>query len=194
MPQTMGPNWGNDCGSVPVRCTIDNFDPNLTYTLTTAGSIRTIGGVQSDGTYTVRSTTSGGRGTISLQASNACGSTTTTLGVTSPMCGGARSAYTLSPNPSADEIQVQQTDNEPTPSSAKTTKNQPATAATEEAPPAGITAVRFYDSYGQLRLEQAGHEAHTVRLRVSRLPAGFYVVHILHGQEVVSRQQFQVTR
>ena len=194
MPQTMGPNWGNDCGSVPVQCTIDNFDPSLTYTLTTTGSIRAIGGVQSDGTYTVRSTTSGGRGTISVTASNSCGSTTTPLGVAAPVCGGPRSAYTLSPNPGTDEVQVQPTQDEPAPSPAKTTQSKSAAAAVEEASPIGITAVRLYDSYGQLRLEQAGHEARTMRLRVSQLPAGFYVVHVLHGQEVVSRQQFQVTR
>ncbi len=43
-PASRGPNWGNDCGSVPVRCTIDNYDPSLAYTVTVSGDLRLIGG------------------------------------------------------------------------------------------------------------------------------------------------------
>ena len=56
----------------------------------------------------------------------------------------------------------------------------------------GISAVRVYDGYGRLRLERPGHGARALRLR--ELPAGLYVVHVLRGNAVVSRQRLQVAR
>ncbi len=135
--------------------------------------------------------------TISYAFTNDCTTTATRPSITITGECQRSGAMTLAPNPTADEVTVQQTDTEPAPNSAnaKTTQSKSAaTAADDNDSSSGITAVRFYDSYGQLRLEQAGHEAHTVHLRVSQLPAGFYVVHILQGEEVVSRQQFQITR
>ena len=62
-------------------------------------------------------------------------------------------AYTLSPNPAADEVQVQETNPEPT------------------ARNGGISAVRVYDGYGRLRLERPGHGARALRLPLRELPA-----------------------
>ena len=85
-------------------------------------------------------------------------------------------AYTLAPNPAADEVQVQETNAEPT------------------ARNGGISAVRVYDGYGRLRLERPGHGARALRLPLRELPAGLYVVHVLRGNAVVSRQRLQVAR
>lgn len=62
------------------------------------------------------------------------------------------------------------------------------TAAAEPSP----EAVRLYDSYGRLRLEQASHGARTVRLHVAGVPAGFYVLQVMQNGAVVSRQRLQV--
>lgn len=56
----------------------------------------------------------------------------------------------------------------------------------------GLEAVRLYDSYGRLRLEQAGHGARALRLRVARVSAGFYVLHLAATDGTVSRQRLQI--
>lgn len=178
-PASRGPNWGNDCGSVPVRCTIDNYDPSLAYTVTVSGDLRLIGGgVQEDGTYTVRSSRAGGTGTITLTARNSCGTSTSTMNATSPTCNGQR--FTMSPNPAADELVVQETNGDSTASAAARSTND------------GIESLRLYDSYGQLRLEQAGHQAQAVRLAVGQLPAGIYVLHIVQAGAIVSQQRVEI--
>ena len=54
--------------------------------------------------------------------------------------------------------------------------------------------VRLFDGYGQLRAEQTSASQTMMRLRIAHLPAGLYFVHILRGQEVISRQQLEVTK
>ncbi|GAA4031862.1 hypothetical protein GCM10022409_15150 [Hymenobacter glaciei] len=57
-----------------------------------------------------------------------------------------------------------------------------------------VDKTQVCDSYGRLRLEHAGHGTASLRLRVDKLPAGLYVVHVLHGRNQVSRQQLQLVR
>ncbi len=178
-PASRGPNWGNDCGGAPVRCTIDNYDPSLTYTVAVSGDLRLIGGIQEDGTYTVRSSRAGGTGIITLTARNSCGTSTSTMRATSPTCNGHR--FTISPNPAVDELVVQETEGDSTEPAARSTND-------------GIESLRLYDSYGQLRLEQAGHQAKAVRLSVGQLPAGIYVLHIVQAGATVSQQRVEIAR
>jgi len=60
--------------------------------------------------------------------------------------------------------------------------------------PAAPLLVRLYDSYGQLRLEQAGDTRTGMHLATATLPAGLYVVHILQNGTVIDRQQLQIRR
>ena len=54
--------------------------------------------------------------------------------------------------------------------------------------------VRLFDSYGRPRVEQTSIGAASVRLTTDKLPAGLYFVHILRGQEVLSRQQLRIEK
>ncbi len=101
------------------------------------------------------------------------------------------SYYAVYPNPATDEVQVEQTDSAPATARSASTAAAPAATAAGQG---GISTVRLYDSYGQLRLEQDGHKNRAVRLRVGKLPAGPYVLHIVDGQGTVSRQQLMVER
>ncbi len=86
----------------------------------------------------------------------------------------------MSPNPAADELVVQETNGDSTASAAARSTND------------GIESLRLYDSYGQLRLEQAGHQAQAVRLAVGQLPAGIYVLHIVQAGAIVSQQRVEI--
>ncbi|WP_201977505.1 T9SS type A sorting domain-containing protein [Hymenobacter rubidus] len=172
-PATQGPNWGNDCGSVPVECQIDNYDPLASYAISVTGSLRLIGGVQPDGTYTVRSTAAGGTGSINITATNSCGSTSASRYVVGP-CGNrpAPAMTTLYPNPATESVDVH----------------------IENADAAQPVTVRLFNSYGQPRAEQTSTGAATVRLATDNLPAGLYFVHILRGKEVLSREQLRIEK
>jgi hypothetical protein len=174
MPATTGPNWGQDCGSVPVECTIDNFDPQATYSVSVTGALALIGGVSATGTYIVRSKTAGSSGTLTLTATNLCGSTSSTRTVYTPNCRSAAPAATaaLYPNPARETVDVHTSDASP---------GQPIT-------------VRLFDAYGRPRAEARSTGQPTVRLATDRLPAGLYFVHILRGTEVLSRQQLRIEK
>ena len=63
----------------------------------------------------------------------------------------------------------------------------------ENADAAPVT-VRLFDSYGQPRTEQTSHGETTLRLNTEKLPTGLYFVHILRGQQVLSRQQLRIEK
>lgn len=144
------------------------------------GSTFTVSGVPALYYFPCRSTR-----TISYAFANDCATTGTRPGLT--LTGECRraGALALAPNPAADEVTVQAADEDPAP-------NARASAAPAAGP--GIEMVRLYDSYGRLRLEQAGRAARTLRLRVSALPAGLYVAHLVATDGTVSRQQLQISR
>ena len=55
-----------------------------------------------------------------------------------------------------------------------------------------ITAVRVYDTYGQLRLEQMSNNKKPVLLQTGKLPVGVYIVHIMQGDRILSREKLQI--
>lgn len=103
-------------------------------------------------------------------------------------------SFAVYPNPASDYVEVASTVAAPSQRLDAVTPAAKHTSAASEVAGSAISAVRIYDSYGKLWLEQPGQEAKTVRLRVGALPAGFYVVHILSGGAVVSRQQLKIER
>lgn len=174
------------CTNFAARFQVTNFDPALQYTTSYTGSVRILGGINpDDGTFSVKGGGSGG--TVSITAINSCGSAVSQLSFRFGPCRNAR--YTLSPNPAATEVQVQQL---PAAGSAQLPTGAATSAAGSSEP--GMELVRIYDNYGALRLEQPGQNAKLVRLAVGKLPAGVYVVHIVSGGTVVSRQQLLITR
>lgn len=161
------------CNNFAAAFQIVDYNPSLlAYSVTTSGGLRTFGVIRSDGTFTIKAGSTGG--SIFLSASNACGTTTGQTDIVLEGCGNY--AYTVSPNPAADEVQVQETGPEPTAKSG------------------GISSVRVYDGYGRLRLERPGHGARALRLSLRELPTGLYTVHVLRGNAVVNRQRLQVAR
>ena len=64
----------------------------------------------------------------------------------------------------------------------------------ENASAAHPVTVRLFDGYGRPRAEQTSTGAASVRLATDKLPAGLYFVHILRGQQVLSRQQLRVEK
>ena len=54
--------------------------------------------------------------------------------------------------------------------------------------------VRLFDSLGRLRVERMSAGQGTIQLLTAQLPAGLYFVHILHGQEVLGRQQLRLEK
>lgn len=177
-PATAGPDWGNDCGRINRVCRIDNFDPLATYAISVTGALNLVGlGVTSTGTYTVASGPIGGQlGHIEITATNACGtSDVSALDVYTP-CGDAgrrtASTATLYPNPAKETVDVH----------------------VEQADATHPVTVRLFDGYGQSRAEQTSTGATSVRLATDNLPAGLYFVHILRGQQVLSRQQLRIEK
>ncbi len=173
-PATRGPNWGGDCGPVSKVCRVDNYDPEAQYVINVSGALRLIGrGVRSDGTYTVRCGGTGGEmGRIEITANNNCGtSTISALNVTTP-CGDNQFAATLYPNPATESVDVH----------------------IENADIAQSIIVRLFDNLGRPRAEQTSAGQEIVHLRTAELPAGFYFVHILRGNEVLSRQQLRIEK
>lgn len=159
---------------------IANHDPYLTYTITNRVNAT---GPAASAAFWVKG--GGGSGSFTLTVSAAgCSATSVDYNVVYADCTPAARSYTLSPNPGTDEVLVEEA-----PAAG------PAAAASSSTPaPAGISGVRVYDSYGRLRLDQPGRGAAALRLRVSALPAGLYVVHILSSGSVASRQRLEVTR
>ena len=64
----------------------------------------------------------------------------------------------------------------------------------ENATAAHPVTVRLFDGYGRPCAEQTSTGAASVRLATDKLPAGLYFVHILRGQQVLSRQQLRVEK
>jgi hypothetical protein len=177
---TDDPNGGCTNGLTHFR--IENYSPALTYTITNRVNA---GGGTPRQDFWVKGTP-GSTGSFTLAVGNSCGSTSGSYTVSYPICRPAASptavVYTMSPNPAAQEVLVQQL-----PDNALTER---ATAA----PDAGISLVRCYDSYGRLRLEQASKGTSTLRLNTEQLPAGLYIVHILRDQHILSRQQLRIEK
>ena len=178
VPATRGPNWGNDCGFVPVECRIDNYDAQASYTIAVTGDLvlRNPGINAVDGTYVVSSLTNGGTGYIALTAANSCGTSgTRTLTVTTPCGSGMRAVAaraTLYPNPATSSVDVH----------------------LDNADAAHPVTVRLFDGYGRPCAEQASRGEATLRLRTGHLPAGLYYVHLLQGGRVVKREPLQLEK
>lgn len=156
---------------------IANYDPSQTYTIINRVNAA---GPAPGPTFWVKG---GSSGSFTLTATNSCGNNSVGNDVVYSNCSGSRT-YTISPNPGTDEVVVEE---EPTPEADGNDSHGPAA-------PAGISGVRVYDGYGRLRFEQAARGVAAMRLQVSALPAGLYVVHILSGGKVASRQRLQITR
>jgi|GEM_PF-6813639 len=108
-----------------------------------------------------------------------CGLSTTGETILASYCRSTTPSYSIYPNPATDEVLIQVA---------------PGTSARPQAAASEIINMQLFDSYGKLRLEQQGTKAATMRLRVAQLPAGLYVVHILHGQQLVSSQRLQIKK
>ena len=54
------------------------------------------------------------------------------------------------------------------------------------------TTIRFFDSKGQLCLEQNSTNAATIKLKVNKLLPGIYFVYVLRGSDVITRQQLSI--
>lgn len=163
------------CNNLAAMFQVTNFDPLLAYNVTTTGGLRVMQRMSASGSFVIKGTAGG---SINVTASNACGSETSYTEVVVEGCG--NSAYSVSPNPASEEVQISES-----------------AAVSDGASPAGergIGTVKIYDSYGQLRAQQQGNGSKTLRMGVATLPAGLYVVHILRGQTVVKRQQLQITK
>lgn len=120
--------------------------------------------------------------TFSVTATNNCdggqfSTTASELDASYPDCSflSGRESYSLYPNPATDEVLI-----------------QASREGSERSQNAAPTTIQVHDSYGKLRLEQTGAGASTMRLRTHKLPAGLYFLTILHGKEVMSRQQLQI--
>ncbi len=110
---------------------------------------------------------------ITVDIDGECGATQAMLDVTVlDNCTSARSTAALYPNPARETVDVH----------------------VENADAAHPVTVRLFDSYGQPRAEQTSTGAATVRLKTDQLPAGLYFVHILRGQQVLSRQQLRIEK
>lgn len=158
---------------------ITNYDPSLTYATSGNGVMA----VNASGFFQLRGYVQG-YNAYAVRASNNCGTASTTNAYVNF---GPCYRFTVYPNPADEEVSVYQDD------SSVGASAQFASATTGAEGDAPI-AVRLYDSYGQLRLEQLGSAQAGVRLATAALPAGLYVVHIIQGGVVVSRQQLQVQR
>lgn len=165
---------------------IANYQASFTYTITNRHYAN--GGAIKGADFWVKTGPGITAGSFTLTVRNTCGATVSDVYVEYPPCASPTTTYTIAPNPATDEVLVQPM---PAPDAATTSAR---TATASPGNPAGISIVRLYDSYGRLRLEQAGHGAASLRLRVGELPAGLYVVHVLHDGNQVSRQQLQLLR
>jgi len=164
---------------------IANYAPALTYSI--SNRVAASGAAPAGPDFWVKAGGGTLTGSFTLTATtNGCGSRSADYNVSYPPCEGPAPTYTLSPNPADDYVTVE----EQTTASAR---NPTASSASSNAS-RGISALHVYDSYGQLRATQPGNGASTVRLRTRALPVGLYVVHILSGQAVVSRQHLEVRR
>ncbi|MDO7885950.1 T9SS type A sorting domain-containing protein [Hymenobacter cheonanensis] len=87
------------------------------------------------------------------------------------------STATLYPNPAREAVEVHLSPGSAASASAK----NPIT-------------VRLFDGQGRPRAEQQSHGEQVLRLKTDKLPAGLYFVHIMRGQQVLSRQQLKITQ
>jgi hypothetical protein len=176
-----------DCDTYAQTYYISNYDRNVNYTSQAGGAVNVKPVLSGVGSFQVIVRRSG-QGYVNITATNSCGSVTNTLYVQVNECGNRYAAY---PNPANDEVQIEQTDNAP----ASTRSTSATTTSSSTAPKSsGISTVRLYDSYGQLRLEQAGNQSRTVRLLLGQLPTGSYILHIVDGEGTVNHQQLMIKR
>lgn len=175
------------CGYPIVHYRINDYDPSFTYAIT--NRVRANGSSVIGSAFWVKSGAGVTTGSFTLTVSNGCGSTSIDIDVDYPLpCEYSAYTYTISPNPTSSAILVEQ---HQVPSA--TVKRATLTNSLSNGTSEQISAVQIYDHYGRLRLTQSVQGA-TIRLALDTLPNGLYVVHILKGQMVVSRQQLKVLR
>lgn len=156
--------------------TIQNFDVANTYSATSTGDVFFFGPNRRSiavtrASFNFKTGGPGSLGDITLQVSNACGTTTGGTSIDQTGCRPAPTAA-LYPNPARETVDVHVTN----------------------ATPAAPVTVRLFDAYGRPRAEQTSTGQETVRLKTDQLPAGLYFVHLLRGPEVLSRQQLRIEK
>jgi hypothetical protein len=170
-PQIQTPAWTCTNSFGPVYVVIANYDPNLTYLVTTTNNLensppgitgRYVNG-QLKWVFQIRSDAAGQTGRVTVKATNTCGNfNTTSFNMTSPACSGRKQmAATSYPNPSQDYVQT----------------------------PLGAQSVRLLD--GQGKQVQVADESGRVFVR--SLPEGLYYLHMKLNGKVVN-QRIQVMR
>jgi hypothetical protein len=120
---------------------------------------------------------------FTVTATNSCGSYSTSTAASFPECGYRYATY---PNPATDDLTVEQTSSADSKSSAA---QSPSARTTATSTP---FTVRLYDTYGTLHIQQATSTA-TLRLGISTLPAGLYLLRIEADGKVVESRQLQIT-
>ena len=157
-----------------------NYDPLLTYSGTGL-----LGGV-SNGRFRVKGRPGSQSAAFTITASNSCGSVSTSSVASFPDCGYRYATY---PNPAADELIVEQTDN-------TSVARSPAARSTASTPSAAAArtpfTVRLYDTYSTLHLQQASGTP-ALHLGVGALPAGLYLLRIEADGATVESHQLQIT-
>jgi len=156
--------------------TIQNFDAANTYSATSTGDVFFFGPNRRSiavtrASFNFKTGGPGSLGDITLQVSNACGTTTGGTSIDQTGCRPAPTAA-LYPNPARETVDVHVTN----------------------ATPAAPVTVRLFDAYGRPRAEQTSTGQETVRLKTDQFPAGLYFVHLLRGTEVLSRQQLRIEK
>ena len=167
---------------------LDNYDASLSYALSASGGIHLRNQLQPDGTFNVKG--GGAGGTITVTASNSCGTVTTQNSYSFAPCDG----FVVYPNPGDDDVAVYDAGS---PAAAQgrapAARNTISANATSDADDTPLT-VRVYDSYGRLRFRRQGSRQAGVHLATATLPVGFYVLHMVQAGTVLGRQQLQILR
>lgn len=168
------------CYSGTAYYNITNYDPSLSYSIWAVGAT----GIMDPGGFRLKKRGSG-YVSFTLSVSNGCG-TSTAEGEVEFNCDGYSRAYAVYPNPAADDLTIEQTSSPDSKSSAARSTSAKTTATSTP------FTVRLYDTYGTLHVQQTTSAA-ALRLGVSTLPAGLYLLRIEADGKVVESRQLQIT-
>ena len=164
----------DDCNHI-AYLHIDNYDPALQYSIRGSG----VGG-SAGGHFFVKNSN------YSVTVTNGCGTASASGSITFGECPGPMAGYAVYPNPAADDLTIEQTSSADSTSSAARSTSAKITATSTP------FTVRLYDTYGTLHVQQTTNTA-VLRLGVSTLPAGLYLLRIEADGEVVESRQLQIT-
>ena len=153
-----------------------NYDPLLTYSATGVTGI-------GNGRIRVKGRPGSSNAAFTVTVTNSCGSYSTSTSALFPECGYRYATY---PNPADDGLTVEQTSSADSKSSAAKSPSAKTTATSMP------FTVRLYDTHGTLHMQQTTSTA-ALRLGVSTLPAGLYLLRIEADGKVVESRQLQIT-